>query len=101
MLDFNLFPNSFILVPLNAFFVILISTKNLGLWYLKGSNLDLLNYSDADWVGCSIDRKSTIGTCHFLGFTLVYWFSKKQNSIVLSTTEAEFIPMASCCSQVL
>ena len=46
-------------------------TKNLGLWYPKGSHLDLLSFSDADWAGCSIDRKSTSGTCHFLGFALV------------------------------
>ena len=51
-------------------------TKNLGLWYSKGSHLDLLSFSDVDWAGCSIDRKSTSGTCHFLGFALVSWFSK-------------------------
>ena len=76
-------------------------TKNLGLWYPKGSHLDLLSFSDADWAGCSIDRKSTSGTCHFLGFALVSWFSKKQNSVALSTAEAEYISAASCCAQVL
>ena len=76
-------------------------TKNLGLWYPKGSHLDLLSFSDADWAGCSIDRKSTSGTCHFLGFALVSWFSKKQNSVALSTVEAEYISAASCCAQVL
>ena len=73
-------------------------TKNLGLWYPKGSHLDLLSFSDADWAGCSIDRKSTSGTCHFLGFALVSWFSKKQNSVALSTAEAEYISAASCCA---
>ena len=76
-------------------------TKNLGLWYPKGSHLDLLSFSDADWAGCSIDRKSTSGTCHFLGFALVSWFSKKQNSVALSTAEAKYISAASCCAQVL
>ena len=36
-----------------------------------------------------------------LGFTLVSWFAKKQNSVALSTVEAEYISTASCCAQVL
>ena len=76
-------------------------TKNLGLWYPKGTHIDLFSYTDADWAGCTIDRKSTSGTCHFLGFALVSWFSKKQNSVALSTAEAEYISAASCCAQVL
>ena len=47
------------------------------------------------------DRKSTSGTCHFLGYFLVSWFSKKQNSVSLSTTEAEYIAASLVCSQVL
>ena len=58
---------------------------NFGLWYPKWSHLDLLSFCDDNWAGCSIDRKSTSGTCHFLGFALVSWFSKKQNSVALST----------------
>ena len=76
-------------------------TKNLGLWYPKGTHIDLFSYTDADWAGCTIDRKSTSGTCHFLGFALVSWFSKKQNSVALSTAEAKYISAASCCAQVL
>ena len=75
--------------------------KNLGLWYPKGTHIELFSYTDADWAGCTIDRKSTSGTCHFLGFALVSWFSKKQNSVALSTAEAEYISAASCCAQVL
>jgi hypothetical protein len=51
----------------------------------KGSTFDLIGYSDADWAGCKIDRKSTSGTCQFLGRSLVSWTSKKQNSVALST----------------
>jgi hypothetical protein len=43
----------------------------VGLWYPKGSTFDLIGYSDADWVGCKIDRKLTSGTCQFLGRSLV------------------------------
>jgi hypothetical protein len=72
----------------------LVYTPKFGLWYPKGSTFDLIGYSDADWVGCKIDRKSTSGTCQFLGRSLVSWASKKQNSIALSTAEAEYIAHA-------
>jgi hypothetical protein len=63
--------------------------------------LDLVSYSDANFVGCKIDRKNTSGTCHFLGHSLVSWFSKKRNSVALSTAEAEYIAAGNCCAQVL
>ena len=55
----------------------LVCTPNLGLWYPKGSKFDLLGYSDSDYAGCKVDRKSTSGTCQFLGRSLVSWSSKK------------------------
>jgi len=73
----------------------------LGLWYPKGSSLDLMGYSDSDHAGCKIDRKSTTGGCHFLGGKLVSWTSKKQTAVSLSTAEAEYISAASCCAQIL
>jgi hypothetical protein len=36
----------------------LVHTPNLGLWYPKGSTFDLLGYSDSDYAGCKVDRKS-------------------------------------------
>jgi hypothetical protein len=69
--------------------------------YPKGSTFDLIGYSDADWAGCKIDRKSTSGTCQFLGRSLVSWASKKQNSVALSTAEAEYIAAGHCCAQLL
>ncbi|XP_058741298.1 secreted RxLR effector protein 161-like [Vicia villosa] len=66
-------------------------TTNVGLRYPKGSVCDLLGYSDADYAGCKIDRKSTSGTCHILGNTLVSWSCKKQACFALSTAEAEYI----------
>jgi hypothetical protein len=66
-------------------------TPKFGLCYPKGSTFDLIGYSDADYAGCKIDRKRTSGTCQFLGWSLVSWASKKQNSIALSTAEAEYI----------
>jgi hypothetical protein len=79
----------------------LVYTPKFVLWYPKGSTFDLIGYSDTDWEGCKIDRKSTSGTCQFLGRSLVSWASKKQNSIALSTTEAEYIAAGHCCAQLL
>jgi hypothetical protein len=76
-------------------------TPMFGLWYRKGSTFDLIGYSDADYAGCKIDRKSTSGTCQFLGRSLVSWASKKQNSVALSTAEAEYIAARHCCAQLL
>ena len=41
------------------------------------------------------------GTCHFLGHSLVSWHSNKQNSIVLSMVEVEYIAFGLCCAQIL
>ncbi|WVZ90168.1 LOW QUALITY PROTEIN: hypothetical protein U9M48_036495 [Paspalum notatum var. saurae] len=76
-------------------------TPELGLWYSSGSSLSLRGFSDADHAGCRIDSKSTSGTCQLLGTSLVTWSSRKQASVSLSTTEAEYIATASCCSQLL
>jgi hypothetical protein len=79
----------------------LVHTPKFGLWYPKGSTFDLIGYSDADWAGCKIDRKSTSGTCQFLGRSLVSWASKKQILVALSTAEAEYIAAGHCCVQLL
>jgi hypothetical protein len=79
----------------------LVLTPNLGLWYHKGSHFDLLGYSDADYAGCKMDRKSTSGTCQFIGRSLISWSSKKQNFVVLSMAEAEYVTAGCCCAQLL
>ena len=73
-------------------------TPDYGLWYLKDSNACLAGYSDADWAGSVDDRKSTSGGCFYLGNNLVSRMSKKQNSMSLSTAEAEYINAGSCCT---
>jgi hypothetical protein len=52
-------------------------TLEFGIWYCASSSLDLVGFSDADFAGCGIDRKSTFDTCHFLGSSLVCWSSQK------------------------
>ncbi|GKC46935.1 putative ribonuclease H-like domain-containing protein, partial [Tanacetum coccineum] len=74
------------------------STK-LGLWYLKDSPFDLVAYTDSDYAGASLDRKSTTGCCQFLGCRLISWQCKKQTVVINSTTEAEYVAASSCCGQ--
>jgi hypothetical protein len=64
-------------------------TPDFGLWYSASSSLALLGFSDADFAGCRLDKKSTTRTCQFLGSSLVSWSSRKQSSVAQSTTEAE------------
>ncbi|KAJ9538963.1 hypothetical protein OSB04_031696 [Centaurea solstitialis] len=75
--------------------------SKLGLWYPHDSPFDLLAYTDSDYGGANMDRKSTTRGCQFLGSRLMSWQCKKQTSVSTSTAEAEYIAAASCCSQVL
>jgi hypothetical protein len=52
-------------------------TPDFGLWYSVSSSLALHGFSDADFAGCRLDRKSTSGTCQFLGSSLVSWSCRK------------------------
>jgi hypothetical protein len=76
-------------------------TLDLGLWYSASSSLSLLGFSNADFAGCRVDRKSTLGTCQFLGSLLDSWSSRKQSSVAQSITEDEYVAGTSCCSQLL
>ncbi|GJY00081.1 putative ribonuclease H-like domain-containing protein [Tanacetum coccineum] len=73
----------------------------LGLWYPKDSPFDLVAYTDSDYAGASLDRKSTTGGCQFLRSRLISWQCKKQTVVANSTTEAEYVAASSCCGQVL
>ncbi|GJY17429.1 putative ribonuclease H-like domain-containing protein, partial [Tanacetum coccineum] len=73
----------------------------LGLWYPKDSPFDLEAYSDSDYAGASLDRKSTTGCCYFLRSILISLQCKKQTIVANSTTEVEYVAAASCCGQVL
>jgi phage anti-repressor protein len=61
----------------------------------------LARYSDVGWAGNADDRKSTSGGCFYVGTNLVAWMSRKQASISLSTAEAEYVAVGSCCTQLL
>ncbi|GJS66124.1 hypothetical protein Tco_0680688, partial [Tanacetum coccineum] len=70
----------------------------LGLWYPRVSSFELEAYSDSDYAGANLDRKSTIGGYQFLGRRLISLQCKKQ-TIVASTTEAEYVAATNHCGQ--
>ncbi|GJZ83618.1 putative ribonuclease H-like domain-containing protein [Tanacetum coccineum] len=67
----------------------------------RDSPFDLEAFSDSDYAGASLDRKSITGGCQFLGKRLISWQCKKQTIVANSTTEAEYVAAANCCGQVL
>nr|GEY03569.1 putative ribonuclease H-like domain-containing protein [Tanacetum cinerariifolium] len=73
----------------------------LVLWYPKDSPFDLVAYSDSDYAGASLDKKSTTGGCQFLGCRLISWQCKKQTVVATSSIEVEYVAAASGCAQVL
>ncbi|KAM1285641.1 hypothetical protein EV1_028200 [Malus domestica] len=75
------------------------------LHYLKGTigtgivmkrvgNAHIVGYTDADWGGFKIDRRSTIGYCTFVRGNLVHGKAKKQNVVARSSAEVEYHAMA-------
>ena len=101
MEDFRLNPREPHLTVVKRIFRYLKGNPDLGLWYPRESDFNLIGYSDTDFAGCKVDKKSTSGGCQFLDDRLVSWSSKKQKSISTSTPEAEYIAVGSCCSQIL
>ncbi|GJS22371.1 hypothetical protein Tco_0451003 [Tanacetum coccineum] len=76
-------------------------TINMGLWYPKGSSLDLTAFLDADHAGCVDTRKSTSRGIQFLGDKLVSWMSKKQDCTAMSSAKAEYVALSASCAQVM
>ncbi|GJS65997.1 copia protein [Tanacetum coccineum] len=76
-------------------------TMHLGLWYPKRTGIETVVYADSDHAGDYVDRKSTSGICTFVGCYLTSWFSKKQPTVAISTTEAEYVSAGKACQQAL
>ena len=76
-------------------------TIDYGLRYVVECEFRLVGYIDSDWAGSVTDRKSTSGCCFNLGSTVIAWCSKKQTSVALSSTEAEYIASCSTNSKVV
>ena len=72
-----------------------------GIFYKSKSDLDLIRFTDSDWEGDSIDRKSTSRYMFMLVEGPISWSSKKQSAIALSATEAEYIGVVNAATQCL
>lgn len=73
---------------------------NQGLQFTKDS-ATLTAFSDADWAGDSVDRRSTGGFCIFLGSNLISWSAKKQHTVARSSTEAEYKSLANTTAELI
>ena len=69
--------------------------------FIRLSHVDrLVSYSDADWVGCPLTRRSTFGFCVYLGDNLVSWSSKCQHVVSRSSAEAEYRGVANVVVEI-
>ena len=66
------------------------ATLDYALFYEASIELQLFGYTDADWAGSMTDIRSTSGFMFSLGSAAITWSSKKQPTVALSTTEAEY-----------
>jgi hypothetical protein len=62
-----------------------------GLRYTSSGGVMLHGYTDSDWMGSTVDWKSTFGYCFSLGSTMISWSSRKHGSIAQSIAEVEYI----------
>nr|GEV32006.1 ribonuclease H-like domain-containing protein [Tanacetum cinerariifolium] len=76
-------------------------TMHLGLWYPKGTDIETVVYANSDHARDYVDRNSTSGICKFMGSCLTSWFSKKQTTLAISTTEAKYVSTGKACQQAL
>ncbi|GJU05700.1 putative ribonuclease H-like domain-containing protein [Tanacetum coccineum] len=98
---FQVTPKTSHLNAMKRIFKYLKGKPHLGLWHPRESPFDMEAFSDSDYSGSNLDRKSTTGGCQFLGQRLISWQCKKQTIVATSTTEAEYVAAANCCGQVL
>ena len=66
-------------------------TSEYGLWYRQTDGVKFHGFTDADWEGSPMDKKSTSGGVFSIRYTSVSWYNKKQRSVALSSMEAEYM----------
>ncbi|XP_019182546.1 PREDICTED: uncharacterized protein LOC109177599 [Ipomoea nil] len=75
-------------------------TLDYGLRISPSTSTTIQAFSDSDWAGCPIERKSTSGYAVFLGTNLISWLSRKQRTVARSSTEAEYKALADVSAEV-
>ena len=69
----------------------LAGTVDYGLDYRRSDGVSLIGFTDSDWAGSVVDRKSTFICCFSLGSVAMSWFSGKQKFVALSFAEVEYM----------
>ncbi|XP_026384114.1 uncharacterized protein LOC113279653 [Papaver somniferum] len=91
------------LVPVKRILRYLHHTSTFGIFLHPEHNLQLnfSGYTDTDWVGDHLDRRSTSGYCVYLGSNLISWSSRKQRTISRSSTESEYRGLAIATAELM
>lgn len=77
------------------------SSTSLTLGLRKPQDAIVEGYADADYAGDINTRRSTTGFVFFVHGSLVSWKSRRQQSVTLSTTEAEYLAIGDCAKHGL
>jgi len=73
----------------------------LKLKYSKNLNTEVLDcFVDADWAGDVVDRKSTTGFIIRMYGNVIFWKTKKQNTVTKSSTSAEYVALSEAISEI-
>ncbi|XP_071574596.1 uncharacterized protein [Temnothorax nylanderi] len=75
-------------------------TINHGLYYTKRGKA-LIGYTDADWGNCGLDRRSYTGSVFLLANAAISWESRKQRTVALSSTEAEYTALSDAAREAI
>ncbi|GKD22682.1 retrovirus-related pol polyprotein from transposon TNT 1-94 [Tanacetum coccineum] len=94
-------PKTSHLKAVKRIFLYIKGTTHLGLWYPKGTDIEIIVYADSDHAGDYVDRKSTSSICMCVRCRLTSRFFKKQTTLAISTTEAEYVSAGKACQQEL
>lgn len=73
-------------------------TIDIGLCY-DASTSPIKGYVDADWGGCIEDRRSYTGYSFILGGSPISWDARKQRTVALSSTEAEYMALTEAAKE--
>ena len=94
-------PNVFHLNIIKRILCYLKGSIGHGIIMAKNGRTQIIRYSDSNWVGNDIDRKSTTVYCMFVGGNLVSWRSKKQHVIARSSAKSEYRAMTSAACELI
>lgn len=76
-------------------------TRDFGLMYRASATLAPVGYSDSDWGGCTINRKSTSGYVFMMAGGAVSWKSRKQGCVAQSSSEAEYMALSAAVKEAI